>query len=231
VAGPLTATVAALRHDHGHQLGVLQAEVAALTDLARHERNAPVDWTSMNAADAAAQWVVLAAWVGEVFVPWYRITRNQLSDCWALHGDAVLELSWLRSCHVQSYLPSAHPHVTAEWHVRWKKAALDNIAAVIGDDLCRPGEHLVTEDESRARRSAAAHDNPPGYDPEVFPPSTQPPARMQLARREFWEAFYTQAVADDVARRPSADQPDSPADQPQSADGDPRADQEGPPRI
>jgi hypothetical protein len=65
---------------------------------------------------ARAQWPILAQWIAEVLVPWYEITCDELPDCWPLHRPALVELSWLRSAHVQAYLRSSAPSVEGEWH-------------------------------------------------------------------------------------------------------------------
>ena len=77
------------------------------------------------------QWPILARWVGEVLVPRYELTRDELPDCWALHPPVVAELSWLRTAYVQAYLPRSPPQLAADWHTRWRPAVLTRIRELI----------------------------------------------------------------------------------------------------
>ncbi|PZS32647.1 MAG: hypothetical protein DLM61_06505, partial [Pseudonocardiales bacterium] len=118
-AGDGFATTHPAAHD------ALEARLGVITDtledhaaslrrvLARQQRNRnpAVDWPALTAEQAAAEWPRLAQWIDEVFVPWGEITRDALPDCWALHRPVVVQLSWLRSAHVQAYLPAAEPAV------------------------------------------------------------------------------------------------------------------------
>ncbi len=200
VSSRIGPELAAVRRDTGRELAVMRTQLGEVMGALEGDHNPPVDWPGMTAARAQAQWPILAGWVEQVLVPWYRVTRRELPDCWALHPDALVELSWLRSAHVQSYLPSSHPHIAAEWHSRWRRVALDNIHTAIPDDLCRPGEHLVTQEQSAARRRAAPVPGAAGFEP-----ITTPPARLQLALREHWQGFYDQAVGEDLAWRVDRD--------------------------
>ena len=113
--------------------------------------------------------------------------------------------------HVQSYISSSHPHITAEWHVRWKTAALDNIRAAIPPDMCRPGEHLVPEQESRDRITQPTPPSAAGKQPWNRPPTSPPgghnwdgvirTARRQLAESQHWWHFYQRAVGEDLEWR------------------------------
>ena len=104
---------------------------------------APVDWPSLSADDATAEWQALGDWVASVLGPFYELTRAQLPDCWPLHRPAVLELVWLRRMYVAAHRPDAAPSAAADWHTRWRREALANIAAAIPETWCRPGEHWV----------------------------------------------------------------------------------------
>jgi len=64
----------------------------------------------------------------------HEITRDELPDCWALHGPAVIELLWLRSAHVQAYIPGAAPHVAGKWHPRWRPGVITRLPVMI--DAC-----------------------------------------------------------------------------------------------
>lgn len=209
-AGDGFATTHPAAHD------ALEARLGVITDtledhaaslrrvLARQQRNRnpAVDWPALTAEQAAAEWPRLAQWIDEVFVPWGEITRDALPDCWALHRPVVVQLSWLRSAHVQAYLPAAEPAVAGDWHIRWSPAVLAVIKTVIESKWCRPGEHMITVEESNARRRAAARANPtPPPPPTGGGGGAEQLGRMQLAECEYWQAFYLQAVDADLAWR------------------------------
>ena len=78
---------------------------------------------------------------GEVLVPRYELTRDDLPDCWALHPPVVAELSWLRTAYVQAYLTRSPPQLSADWHTRWRPAVLTRIRELIKPDECSPGKH------------------------------------------------------------------------------------------
>ncbi|MCU1654114.1 MAG: hypothetical protein JWQ60_5263, partial [Pseudonocardia sp.] len=97
--------------------------------------------------------------------------------------------------------------------------ALDNIRAAIPTDMCRPGEHLVSEQESRERvtQSTPPPAPPvPGEQPWSRPPASPPAghnwdgvirtARRQLAEPQHWWGFYEQAVREDLDWRRGRDQ-------------------------
>lgn len=188
--------------DLGGRVDSLEDAVRSLSVLVGEQQraaNPPMDWTRMPAAQAREAWPVLAQWVGEILVPCYELTRGELPDCWPLHQQAVYELSWLRSTHVQAYLPHAHPDLTAQWYTRWRPAALARIRELIPDSRCRPGEHLTTMEQSRARRS----ENPrPGQTPAATSadPAAVPP-RAQPAVVAHWWGNYCMAAHADVAAR------------------------------
>ena len=107
------------------------------------------------------QWPILARWVGEVLVPRYELTRDELPDCWALHPPVVAELSWLRTAYVQAYLTRSPPQLGADWHTRWRPAVLTRIRELIKPDECSPGKHAAAARHAdrggRAERGAAAY--------------------------------------------------------------------------
>jgi hypothetical protein len=209
--GDLDAALAQVRRATDHELqdrfrdvnSVLgEHDVALQRILARQEtnRNPPLPWPALNAADAAEHWARLADWIDEVFVPWGEITRDALPDCWALHRPVVVQLSWLRSAYIQAYLPTSEPSVAADWHVRWSPAVLDKIKQSVDPKWCRPGEHMITVEDSNARRRAAAagaRDNPA----QPVGARTETLGRMQLAGREFWDGFFIQGRDQDLAWR------------------------------
>ena len=106
------------------------------------------------------QWPILARWVGEVLVPRYELTRDDLPDCWALHPPVVAELSWLRTAYVQAYLTKSPPQLSADWHTRWRPAVLIRIRELIKPDECPPGKHAPKRgapvEADRAERGAAS---------------------------------------------------------------------------
>lgn len=194
-------------HDIDNVLGEHDAVLQRILARTETNRNPPVPWPALNAAEAAEHWARLADWIDEIFVPWGEITRDVLPDCWALHRPVVVQLSWLRSAYIQAYLPASDPSVAAEWHVRWSPAVTDKIKISIDSKWCRPGEHMITVEDSNARRRAATRGNP-------APPAGAGPGaggrtenlgRMQLAEREYWQAFFIQAREHDLAWRQARD--------------------------
>ena len=126
------------------ELGQLRGDVdVLLTERKERDKtkNAPVDWAALTEEQAAVQWPILARWVGEVLVPRYELTRDELPDCWALHPPVVAELSWLRTAYVQAYLTRSPPQLSADWHTRWRPAVLTRIRELIKPDECAPGKH------------------------------------------------------------------------------------------
>ena len=188
------------------RLALVEDSVRSLSVLVGEQQraaNPPMDWTRMRAVEAREAWPVLAQWVGEILVPCYELTRAELPDCWPLHQQAVYELSWLRSTHVQAYLPHAHPDLTAQWYTRWRPAALARIRELIPDSRCRPGEHLTTMEQSRARRADTGR---PGQAPAATSadPAAVPP-RAQPAVVAHWWGNYCMAAHADVAAREARD--------------------------
>lgn len=193
VSEDLAPTLAALEQTATTELGQLRAHVTELHEALEQEqrvKNPPVDWIGMSADQARQEWPKLARWLGEVLVPSYEITRDQLPDCWALHTPAVIELSWVRSAHRQSYLAHVHPHITGEWHTRWLPHLLTRLAQLIDSRKCRPGEH---------RPELGAPLTVPAPEPHAGQPAPLP--RAQLAMPEHWWPFYAHAYQADLARR------------------------------
>jgi hypothetical protein len=194
--------VSALRQDTAEQLAIQRAQLRQIMAGVPEQANPPVNWPALNSVDAALEWEKLGDWIAEVFVPWYRVTRTQLPDCWALHPDAMLELSWLRSAHVDAYLPTAAPDRAATWHTRWRPAVLLRLREVAPESSCPPGEHLLTE-EQRARRDEHGLPDDDSYENDDYEASGQTPLpHEQLAERHHWQRFYEQAVEADLAWRP-----------------------------
>jgi hypothetical protein len=164
---------------------------------------ATVDWPSLSADDATAEWQALGDWVAHVLGPFYELTRAQLPDCWPLHRPAVLELVWLRRVYVAAHRPDASSAAAADWHTRWRREALANIAAAIPDTWCRPGEHWV----ERYSRSAPAPGPPPVPPPEHVPGQRPGPGHYQIGpggeitTPEHWGPHFQTAAGADVAWR------------------------------
>ena len=190
-----------------------EAQLAAALAQPKTSRNAPLHWPILSPAQAELRWAELAEWVAAILVDWYEITRAELPDCWPLHHPAVVELSWLRTSYIQAYQPMSPPQLTAEWHTRWRPAALANIAAAIPTEWCRPGEHLIHELDMTSRPRNTT--NQP-LDPSPFGNSQvserpgnggqnpQSPARQRAASQHWWPCLQ-EAVVDDMDRRHRAE--------------------------
>jgi hypothetical protein len=143
----------------------------------------PVDWSAMDAERAATEWDALARWIDHTLVPSYEITRDQLPDCWALHRPAVVELAWLHSAHQAAHQPGAAPHLAAEWHTRWRPAALRAVHEAIprrGTRVCGPGQHLASEAERICR-------HPTSEQHAQFPAEPASVPTDQPAERHHWQ--------------------------------------------
>lgn len=227
----LGARVAEVRRDLRDTTGVVAEVLPRLGDLERGQadlaqqvellldeepapRNAPVHWPTLRAEDAQRRWHELADWAEQVLVPWYRLTRGQLPDCWALHPRAVIELSWLLTCYTEAYLARSNPNLAAEWHTRWLRDALANIAAATPTTWCEPGRHNVHQRELQRRREAEAtarNQLPPSERAAAElafrqaaaqrDPLDELPEREQLAERRHWQAAWREAMEADVAAR------------------------------
>ncbi|MGQ0480398.1 MAG: hypothetical protein ACT4O0_05135 [Pseudonocardia sp.] len=197
LTGLVLPQLAELRKDTADQLAEHTAQVQQLIDTVAANTGGPVDWPAMDAERAATEWDALARWIDHTLVPWFEITRDQLPDCWALHRPAVLELAWLHIAYQAAYQAGAPPHLAAEWHTRWKPAALRSIHDAIprrGARVCGPGQHLASEAD-RVRRHPMG-----GRPPDASVEPTSLPTE-QLAERRHWRPFYEQAVDADLAIR------------------------------
>lgn len=207
------------------RVGALDAELADLAgrvdDLAGATPTAgvaAVDWPALSAAAAAAEWEALAGWVADVLGPFYEITRAQLPDCWALHRPAVIELVWLRRTYAAAHAPDAPPAAAGEWHTRWRRDGLANIATAIPKIWCRPGEHYLHEHDRdrRDRDHDGDHDRP--LDPigaversEPTPGRRPGPEDLRVGRDgeitspRYWGPAYQSAAGADLAWRRDRD--------------------------
>lgn len=168
-------------------------QLAALTERLDDTPAAPVSWPTLTAAEAATVWAELADWTDTVLVGWYRLTRAQLPDCWALHRPVLLQLTWLHSTYREAHTPGARAGLSADWHTRWLPAALAAIAAATGPapgataSWCRPGHHH----DPTSPLPAGAYTAPPD---EPADGRHVEGREKLLARREFWQANYLTAV-------------------------------------
>ena len=188
VSEDLAPRVGGLQQVVTEELGQLRGDVDVLLNERKERektKNAPVDWAALTAEQAAVQWPVLARWVGEVLVPRYEVTRDELPDCWALHLPVVAELSWLRTAYVQAYLSRSPPQMAADWHTRWRPAVLTRIRDVVNAHEC----------VSRQARAAARHAGRGRSAQNGAMP------RTQLAEPQFWWPFYDRAYHLDLAAR------------------------------
>lgn len=168
-------------------------QLAALGERLDDAPLAPISWPTLTVDEAATVWAQLADWIEGVLVGWYGITRTQLPDCWALHRPAVLELTWLHATYLEAHTPGARAPLAADWHTRWRPAALAAIADAT--DLtpgavasgCRPGHHHDPTGPLPDHLFTAPPDEPgDGRHAE---------GRERLpARRECWQANYLTAV-------------------------------------
>jgi hypothetical protein len=187
VSEDLALKVEGLRQFVKDDVGQLRADVDVLLNERREQeqaKNAPVDWAALTEDQAAAQWPILARWVGEVLVARYELTRDELPDCWALHLPVVAELSWLRTAYVEAYLTRSPPQTAADWHTRWRPGVLTRIKELIKPDECPPGRHTP---RSGPVLEVEAQDGAP--------------KRAQLAAPECWWPFYDRAYHLDLAMR------------------------------
>jgi hypothetical protein len=190
--------------DLAERLDALAAVVAAGPS---GRDTALVDWPSLSADAAAAEWQALADWVAGVLGPFYELTRAQLPDCWALHRPAVLEMVWLRRTYVAAHRPDAAPGAAADWHTRWRREALANIAAAIPEKWCRPGEHWVDRYE-RARPAGG----PPPPAPPRHVPGQRPGHELhsvgaggEISAPQHWGPAFQTAAGEDIAWRRQRD--------------------------
>jgi hypothetical protein len=185
----------------------LGGRVDALAENAAETGVAPVNWPALTAEQAAAEWAALAEWVATVLGPFYEITRAELPDCWARHRPAVLELVWLRRAYLAAHAPDAAAIAAAEWHTRWRRDALANIATIIPKRWCRPGEHYVHEHDrphgSQIGQPVERYHHTPGQRPD--PADLRVGADGEITDPRYWEPGYRAAAEADLAWRRARD--------------------------
>ena len=123
---------------------------------ARAARRGGAPRTGRRVGRRRREWQALGDWVAGVLGPFYELTRAQLPDCWPLHRPAVMELVWLRRTYVAAHTADATAAAAADWHTRWRREALANIAAAIPKKWCRPGDHWVDQCPPGTRKRSAA---------------------------------------------------------------------------
>jgi len=196
------------------ELADLAGRVDELTGATLAAGVVPVDWPALSADAAAAEWEALAAWVADVLGPFYEITRAQLPDCWALHRPAVIELVWLRRAYAAAHALDAASAAAGEWHTRWRRDALANIAAAIPKTWCRPGEHYLHEHDRdrRDREQARPADAVEPVEQDQSTPGRRPgPEDLRVGRDgeitspRYWGPTYQTAAGADLAWRRERD--------------------------
>lgn len=156
-AGPVVEDHTRLIGEHATRLtedttvltGLREDVNVLLKEMPRQPKNPPVCWMGLTAEQAEQVWMLLGEWVSDVLVDRYFANRAQLPDCWALHPGAVEELSWLRTAWLHAFVPTAGAVPAAEWHTRWRLAALDGVTAAVKREAettrktrCGVGVHL-----------------------------------------------------------------------------------------
>lgn len=194
--------------DMDNAVAELGGRVDALADTAAAAGVSPVDWPALTAEQAAAEWEALAAWVATVLGPFYEITRAELPDCWARHRPAVIELVWLRRAYLAAHAPDAATTAAAEWHTRWRRDALANIATIIPKRWCRPGEHYVHEHDRPhgtqiGQPPVERYHHAPGHRPD--PADLRVGADGEITGPRHWETGYREAADADLAWRRARD--------------------------
>jgi len=168
-----------------------------------------VDWPSLSTEDATAEWQALGDWVAAVLGPFYEITRAQLPDCWALHRPALLELVWLRRTYLVAHRPDAAPAAAADWHTRWRREALANIAAAIPERWCRPGAHWEDSfgriERHQPGTRQAAYQQSREHVPGQRPGPDQLGSAEEITNPQHWGPGFQTAAAADIAWRHERD--------------------------
>lgn len=181
----------------------LVALAAASGAEEKEDKSGPVDWLSLSADAAAAEWEALGEWIATVLGPVYEITREQLPDCWALHRPVVVELVWLRRAFAAAHRPNALPSAAADWHTRWRRETFANIGKVIDRRWCRPGAHYVDRHEQRPVHDDGAPRQRPTPPPPHLPGQRPIPisAEEQITDAQYWIENYRAASSADLAWR------------------------------
>lgn len=194
--------------DLAERVDALVVAMAAYGDADPAEQDAAlVDWPSLSADAAATEWQALGDWVARVLGPFYELTRSQLPDCWPLHRPAVLELVWLRRAYVAAHRPDAVASAAADWHTRWRREALANIAAVISERWCRPGQHWTDRTHHELNTGSPQTRRPPLPAPPRVPGQRPGPedaaigTKLEITSPQHWGSAFQTASGEDLAWR------------------------------
>ncbi len=146
------------------QVDYLLERLAAAPELGER----PVNWSALDAHQAADQWTHLTHWTD-----WLR-DRYQLHEhipaCWFAHGALIEELSALRTAWIGAYLdPQAALGDPAAWHdlldrTRYRLRAWDRNGCA--DGTHRPDLPLPDDREQHLRNQVVHDDIHSRTDPE-----------------------------------------------------------------
>lgn len=100
-----------------------------------------VNWLILTRPQAEHEWERLCAWLTDVLISDYAITRKQLPDCWTFHADIRNALSALRVSWAQAVEPEAPAGLLVDWHLRQLGGVLELIAAAKNRSRCGAGKH------------------------------------------------------------------------------------------
>ncbi|MDP9823324.1 hypothetical protein J2S59_003133 [Nocardioides massiliensis] len=75
----------------------------------------PINWNTLTADDAEAEWLDLNAWVNWLRGT-YGLAPNEVPPMWHRHDELVWELSALHLHWLNSYSPDASPSSPLAWH-------------------------------------------------------------------------------------------------------------------
>jgi len=96
-------------------------DAGELADLA-----APTHWPAVPAADIAAEWDDLAAWVEALCARFAHLDHHVIPRCWWRHNEHVEALAALRDHEHASYSATAPPTAPLDW-----LRALRDVAALL----------------------------------------------------------------------------------------------------
>jgi hypothetical protein len=163
--------------EHTTVLADLRADVnQVLEEMPRQPKLPPINWLTLSASEAQEVWTELGEWVDAKLVGRHFASREQLPDCWPLHPGAVEQLTWLWRSWQHAMLSSAAANPAAEWHSRWHRDSLTNVAAEVIQEAdttrherCGPGTHFGAALPGAEQAQPAHLRQPP---PHLAPPGT-----------------------------------------------------------
>ncbi|WP_204164706.1 hypothetical protein [Nocardioides daejeonensis] len=119
----------------------------------------PINWNTLTANEAEAEWLDLNAWVNWLRGT-YGLSPTELPPMWHRHDELVWELSALHLHWLNSYSPDASPSAPLAWHRDFAEARLrlrDWVAACgTRLDRDRPTRHTSWPGEPAALPAAEA---------------------------------------------------------------------------